>query len=246
MTFVERCKSIESRCDAIEHLRNSSDEAIRLSKLLEDLRKRTESLEPIIKRTKLMRSAGLSVSAPTNLADAKKRATAIAEKFSSAHEAKALTSGTQWRVFLEALERVASECGKGLYQSWKQYIHSVYSGQAPDKVSSSLAMTTSNRTALNEYRKHYEELTKLERTLPDHVDSVQRVNQIAEALRIAYRRFDFNVPNSVRAFLNATIEADGASLRLLTPEVVKWLEANNLIEKFSVKGRMSSGFVQFG
>jgi hypothetical protein len=244
MTFLGRCKSIESRCESIEHLRNSSEEAIRLSKLLEDLRKRIASLEPIMKRTKLMRSKGISIPAPGNLADAKKRSATIADKFSSSHEAKALTSGTQWKVFLEVLERIASESGKGLFYSWKQYIHNVYSGEAPDKIS--LAMTAPNQAALREYRKHYDELLSLERTLPDDVNSIHRVNQIAEALRTAYRRFDFKVPDSVRAFLNATIEQEGAPLRFLTPEVLKWLEANNLIDKFAVKGRMNSGFSQFG
>ena len=60
---------------------------------------------------------------------------------------------------------------------------------------------------------------------------------LAEQLEAAAQDFNFDVPEPVKAFLEAVQSVAGAPLDLLTAEVRDWLKANNSFDSYRISAK---------
>jgi hypothetical protein len=115
----------------------------------------------------------------------------------------------------------------------------VFAGEAPATIRDRLARTQDNEDAFERYRGLHQRLQALFQQLPQDAAAIDQVTEVAKELEATAQGFDFDVPQAVKAFLEAVQSVAGAPLDLLTPEVVNWLKANNSLDTYriSAKGR---------
>ena len=104
----------------------------------------------------------------------------------------------------------------------------------PDKRSRELTQTPENQRLLNAYRSTYTTFIKYKNTFPESNEAFEELRNASETL--AQIRFDEDIPNSVKLFFEAT-NRGGASLELLTDEVVTWLRTKNSLGSYIVSAK---------
>jgi hypothetical protein len=90
-----------------------------------------------------------------------------------------------------------------------------------------------NKVALEQYSRLYGKFISYRTAIPSSSQAWEEVHQCSRELGQII--FEENVPKEVEAFINAV--PHGANLRLLTAEVIKWLNEHDLLASFVVRAR---------
>lgn len=80
--------------------------------------------------------------------------------------------------------------------------------------------------------------------LPTKAYQIDELQSLANQLQLLIKDIDFDIPEEVKVFfdhINNPICGNKAPLKLLTPEVLKWIESNNESAHFSI-GRSSGKY----
>jgi hypothetical protein len=96
-------------------------------------------------------------------------------------------------------------------------------------------------TAFKNGRNSFKEKTL---NLPTEVSQIDELQVLANQLQLLIKDIDFDIPEEVKVFfdhINNPICGNKAPLKLLTPEVLKWIESNNESAHFSI-GRSSGKY----
>lgn len=73
-------------------------------------------------------------------------------------------------------------------------------------------------------------------SIPQSSEDFERVDELIEQLKQCWDRLDADeVPEAVLRFLRVAATNEGATLRLLTPEVKDWLTKHNLIDSLRIR-----------
>jgi hypothetical protein len=229
-----RVAALREKLGRLETLSSKAAEASDLSGLRTDLSEPVQVLTALTKRQALFKDLGIPMASPESLGTLRRRAGSLREKFRSARTSATLKKGTAWKIMLTEAATASADIDKSLGAAWRGYRSALFAGDPPGKIVGSLAGTQGNLDALNAYRLTHEAFTRLFQTLPADPTVVERARSLAaELVRIA-GRFDFDVKPEVKAFLEA-VQAGGAPLSLLTPEVLEWLRTGDAMDSYRIR-----------
>ena len=153
----------------------------------------------------------------------------IIQQFSEKPEAASLTKRKYWTKLLEQGAAWRKKLDAEAIESWGGFIDKQCRGSSPKQLRKTLAQTESNKSALEKYGRIYDELTSLRDEFPEFSEfsqTVEHARDLSGNLERTARAFDHDVPEDVKVFL-AAIDRGGASIELLTEEVLTWLRENN-------------------
>jgi hypothetical protein len=236
MTLIERIRDLTDRSDNLADLDQKLAETKRLHSLQSDASSFARLLGEQVKFSRLLGDQGIECDVPSSVENALSTLSKLKERYDREMRAGQLTQGKDWPRFKEQVEKVCAEAAKVNKIEWAKFVEFAYSGQKPNEVEASLALTPENKRNLPLYRKAFSELTQYARSLPRERADFDGVRNTARQLTETYQQFDFDVPESVKRFLKA-IGEDGADLALLTDEVISWLEENNSTKRYRIVGR---------
>lgn len=236
-TLPQRAAALKGRLSRLHDLAAKVDEASNLERLRQDLSRRVDRLEPARQTQALLRANAIVVAVPPSVHKAARRADGMLEKFKAEPTSATLKKGQTWKTLLDELETAATELGQGVGKAWRTSRDRVFSGDAPATLRSRLARTTENDRALEQYRKLYQELEAAYATTPADQAAIDQVRRLAKQLETASQGFDFDVPEAVKAFLEAVQSVGGASLALLTDEVIDWLKTNHSYDAYRISAK---------
>ena len=133
-----------------------------------------------------------------------------------------------------SLEAASVTLETTLRQDWQRYFSEhLFAGLPPDQRRIGLAQIPENKVALDKYTRLYEKFARHRSTVPVTQEAIDEVHALSAALgEITFKE---DVPKPVEAFVNAI--NNGASLRLLTAEVLDWLRENELLDSYVVRAR---------
>lgn len=236
MSIVEQCNDIKEDLAHLKYLKANHEEASALGADLEKLENLQKQLRQQVNALQLFRHQNVSV---TNLPEGEITATvvkALAEKFKLKPQRQALVQGEEWKNLMTHLPIVASQVGTCVKNAWNEYVKVTFGGEGPETLNARVARTDSNARLLEEYRTAYAIFMDLTQSVPTEPGGFDVVRGQAKKLADIVNKIDFNVPAEVKKFLDA-VRFSGASLNLLTEEVLTWLDAQNLKSQYVIRKR---------
>jgi hypothetical protein len=231
MTLVERTVALRERCTSLSTLGDRIEEARKLGTRLAELRGVAENLPEILKTIDMLAKAGVAVQgSDSSVAQVRTAIAKIKTRFAQAREPDALTKGQDWKVLIRELPKVVAELDESAAEAWGTHAHHLFAGDAPTAVERTLAPTDANKAALVKYRQAHERYVRLKGSVPEGPEAVAELARVAQELKSV--KFDYDVPASVRKFLEAL--PAGAPLALLTAEVRDWIDQRGLAIRYQV------------
>lgn len=236
VTLLGTCQDLQKRIRAAQNVQTSvaESEQLRLR-----LREALEIQNAVLEAANMIRFlAANSIPVGVNSVEIAKGSQPLQNiigRFRESRRASSLTKGKDWVRLAENSSNIEDALERRAREAWREYASNLYSGQTPENLSASLAMTETNRKALEEYKKIYSDFKELKTQFPKDTTDINRTNQCAEKLRDIASAFDFDVPEDVKIFLEA-VAREGAALDLLTDGVVEWLHENQSQRHYKIVG----------
>ncbi len=236
MTLLASTQDTLRRLRKASEARSGVDEAETLSELQKELQIRAAPLKEIAARASVLRTGDVSLTPVSSLQKVAQRVSNALARFKGAEKSSTLKQGKRWKELLEALESAERDARTTQTDDWKQHCsNKLFSGARPEKIREQIASTPKNIELLSNYRDLFKQYEQLRLTIPSDIEALEKIEQCSKALQKI--KFDFDVPEDVKQFLAATQTIAGASLALLTDDVLKWLKKNKLLDRYVVRAR---------
>lgn len=236
-SLPRRAADLKARLSRLQDLSSKVEETSNLERLRQDLNRRVEKLDPQSQKAALLQAHEIVVAFPAGVAKTARRADGLLEKFKADPTAATLKKGQTWRVLLEELDGAAGDLSHAVRGAWQQSRKGFFAGDRPATLRGRLARTAENDRALERYSTLHQALDVAFHAAPDDPATIDEVKRLAKQLEEAARAFNFDVPEAVKAFLEAVQSVGGAPLELLTSEVTDWLKKNRSFDAYRISAR---------
>jgi hypothetical protein len=233
----QRAADLKIRLSRLADLSSKVQEASDLEGLRQDLARRVEKLDPQIAKQTVLNANGVALNQPVSVQRSARRAAGLLEKFQAAPTVSTLKKGQVWRTLLEDVDAAAGDLNQGVHTAWREARKSFFAGDNPQTLHGRLAHTSENDAALSRYRVLHQALDQAFTTAPVDQAAVDEVRRLAGELELVAKGFNFDVPDAVKAFLEAVQSVGGASLALLTEDVVDWLKKNQIYDAYRISAK---------
>ena len=178
-------------------------------------------------------------SLPQRLVDANITTAALSHEarklLSQGADVHVLSENNLWTRLLAAAETSNKVAAEALQSAWRQVLDDLGVLELPATLEARIPPTPANARILSEYKALHSQYQSLVRQGPPASHST--LNELAhyvERLREIQAGLTLLAPEAVRVFLRA-VQQGGASIELLTPEIIHWLRANDDPSRFVIK-----------
>jgi hypothetical protein len=240
ISLPARAKALRERLAALDRLGENVEETGLLEDLRLDLARPAAELSRALDQRALLADSGIETPEPPSLETARKRAGALLERFMTEQKAATLKKGTGWANLVKEITDASTDVSAKVVGSWREYRHTVFTGEAPALVKGRIAFTAQNISAFKTYDQLYQLFRVEFEKLPTDNKAIERVRDLATRLTETAKDFDFDVRADVKRFLEA-IQSGGARLDLLTDAVNEWLKNNNAFDNYRIVPRSADG-----
>jgi hypothetical protein len=228
-------KAARERLQGAQSAEANLAEAQALTGLQKSLAAKTADLHALVVRATLLAQRGVPLAPGSGFDAIRKLVAGLGTRFDQAPTSTTLTQGKHWTSLMTALDAAIATVETNQRHDWSAYVgNSLFAGLPPEQRKVGLVQTPDNKVALERYTRLYEKFARYRNTIPGTAQALDEVHQYSADLgEIA---FEEDVPQNVEAFINAL--AFGASLALLTPEVIAWLREHDLLDSYVVRARV--------
>ncbi|MBF0239222.1 MAG: hypothetical protein HQM12_16095 [SAR324 cluster bacterium] len=232
MLLLERAEKCNEAVSEINILSSQIDEAQQLNTLNKELEQNTIPLNQLTLRNEILKASKIQQS-PLNTDPVHKEVKEFLQRFKQAPQSSTL-KGKKWTNLIQHLDEIHKVIDRQQKEDWKNFIRGIFGGEQPEVIEGRIARTPDNVKKLNQYKKLYREFKAQIAMIPDTMEGISKIREAAQSL--AEIQFDYAVPEAVKIFFEATTRG-GASLTLLTDEVLQWLRNNNVLGNYLVHTR---------
>ena len=204
-----------------------------LTELQRELSKSVEALDRSLVQCQILAKGGVTPNTPASLVTARSRGAALRQKFVGDARSATLKSGTVWTTLLRDIATAATDAATEAKTAWKNHRTTIFTGDPPAVIRERIGWSDENKKAFERYERKFQMLRATFETLPTTAAEVAAAKTVAADLKTIAGEFDFDVPADVKKFLDA-VQANGASLGLLTPAVVEWLNKKNAFASYRI------------
>lgn len=237
MAIADRAQVTLARLKKIHEARHGVDEAKALEVLRIQLVQLANPLKLCASNARLLASHGVALSPEVEIGSAIETVKRVLERFEEIQKSTTLKQGTRWTSLASKLEALASKLVELQTNDWKLYFSDKYFGGLPpaQREAKLILDIPGNKEAIDRYKQLYQQFAKFRTNIPKDNEEFIYLSEISTQLsEIKFE--DKDIPESVRKFFEAT--STGASLDLLTIEVVEWLRGNNLLSRYVVRAKL--------
>lgn len=235
-----KIQNLRDRLEKLNQAQGSIDENSELSQLHAQLQPICDNVKSALKHLSVLVEEGINVEEPRSLQSVKKRAQGILDKFSEEPTAATLKNGSSWRVLIENVKALPTELNDKANEAWKNYRNEVFQGRSARQIWDAMPPSIENEAAFKEYDVLYQSFSSEFKTVPSDPAVIAKVRIYASKLKDAEGNFDFDYPASVTQFLKAVSDG-GASLSLLTDEVLEWITEKGDLDTYQIRRRSNDG-----
>jgi hypothetical protein len=234
MSLFESAQESLTRLNNIEETRDGAQEANVLDGLRSDLSRVALIFKQLAGNAKLLHREGVHLSTIPELTDTIKSVQNVASRFSEVPKSTTLKSGTRWSGLINKLDGLAKNVAGTQERDWGIYFVDNFSvGLPPEQRRKTLAQTPENIKSLESYSDGYMKYIRYKSEIPRSSDEFNSLKELWKQLEQI--KFQVDVPADVQKFFEAT--STGASLDLLTNDVIEWLRRNKLLASYIVRAR---------
>lgn len=233
--LATRASDLRARLEALDRAASNVAEVSALEGLRSGLAGRADKLGSELAKQSLLVAAHITVTTPSSLTAAQKRAAGLLEKFRAEPKATTLKRLQGWNTLLSEVDNAGRDLASAVVAGWKGHRQAVFAGETPAQIRGKLARTPDNDRAFEKYEALYTRLKAAFDVLPTDAAAIEATEKIADDLEKAAKDFNFEVPADVKQFLEAVLSIKGAPLSLLTPSVLEWLANNGGLDSYAVR-----------
>jgi len=234
MPLLEEVQNVLLRLKGAEAARSGVEESQALDDLRNTLSEKQDALQRLVQRASMLSRNHVALTVPPGLAPLQARLDTTAAQFRENPAASTLRSGRRMTALTTALNVLIDDVGNAQSADWRGYYSSkLFAGPDPASIRARLALTPKNVEALARYESIFRSFAAFRNRIPESQEEFDQVSSASKAL--AKIAFEEKVPAEVAAFFAATASNTGASLAILTPQVISWLRDNHLLEKYVVR-----------
>lgn len=228
-------KAVHERLQGAQSAQSNLAEAQELARLQKSLASKTAALHALVARGTMLAQGGVPLARATGFDAMRKIVNGLRTRFSQLPTSNTLTHGKHWTSLITALDTAIATVEANQRNDWSAYVaSSLFAGLPPDRRKVGLVQIPENKAAFDKYTRLYEKFARYRSTIPAAAQALEELNQLSNEL--AGIKFEEDVPKNVEAFINAL--AFGASLELLTPEVMDYLRERDLLGSYVVRARV--------
>jgi len=236
MTLLQRCQAVASKMEKLALAQRHANQQQLVQERAREWKARFERLQ-IVKN----RAACLTLSTDAERRVDEKRghlrhnAVQVLERLKSLDDIADLTSDASWTRLLACVEGLTEELESSGKWAWRTHIEELGAPEDPAWLRQRAPSTPANDAAIAAYEKHYSVYSGLARSsMPRGAGDLAQMSEALEACRVEAAKITFDVPPDVQRFFQA-IQADRATLALLTPVVLEWLRSNEQLDHYRVR-----------
>jgi hypothetical protein len=236
MAITDKAQTALVRLNKIREARDGVNEAKTLEELRGKLLQLAVPINLLASNAKLIASQGVKLSPVTEIKSVIETVRNVSARFVEESKSATLRQGTRWTGLSNKLETLTAKVREVQANDWKNFFGSnFFGGLPPAQRAAKLAPTPENKKALERYKEQYQSFIKYQLKIPKDAEEFKSLREMSEQL--AQIKFQEDVPDDVRKFFEAT--NTGASLELLTIEVIEWLRCNNLLSSYVVRAKLN-------
>lgn len=214
-------------------------EATELARKKNEISELAARIQSLANRRAMLRQRNVPLSLASDVVKIKKHCVMIFDRFVESPTASTLTDSNRWVKLEKALTEFIALENAVQNQDWSSYyVSRLFGGVSPELRQQTILTTLpQNFEALKNYRRLYTQLKQHRNSVPATALDLEAVLNCSRELSEIRFVENEDVPISVREFFNATSTGSGASLDLLTPEVVVWLRTNDMLNNYAIRAR---------
>ncbi|CAE6858495.1 protein DpdI [Paraburkholderia domus] len=237
--LLNDARIIRSRLVRAEAASSSIEEANALASKKVELEQHVGRVVMLTRRNSLLRNEGIQLTPVQNAEKTRQLITQIGDRFRESPKSGTLVDKQRWTKLTAALTEFVASGETQQKADWKVYFSSkLFGGVPPEQRKQTILQTLpANKSALERYTFLYRCFNEHRNTVPSTAEALRELHTYSKDLADIEFVENDDVPPSVRAFFSATSTAIGASLDLLTPEVIEWLHTNKMLANYVVRAR---------
>jgi hypothetical protein len=236
MSLLEMAQEALARLEKIETARDGIEESKALENLRNELNRLSLPFKQFSVNVKVLRTEGVGLSLPSETPIVIETVNNVATRFFESPKSTTLRQGRRWTGLINKLEGLATQVQDTQTKDWQTFFeNNLFGGVSPEQRLATLALTPENKKALGHYTELFQKFIKYRAQIPKDADEFKDLRALSKQLEQI--KFQENVPIDVRKFFEAT--SKGASLDLLTNEVINWLRNNNLLCNYVVRAKIN-------
>ena len=156
-------------------------------------------------------------------------------RLSGGEDVTALTEDPLWTKLLKSAEGAADSLEEAVRQAWRGIVEGAGTLEEPAGLEATLPQTPANKQALDAYRLKYRDYKKLaDQVVPRSATDRESLEHAVRECRSALSTVQRQVPKEVDEFFRA-VDGYTATLALVTPQVLRWLEDNGQLARYQVR-----------
>ncbi|MEI8574776.1 hypothetical protein U737_15180 [Methylomonas sp. LW13] len=234
MLMLDRAQSMLNRLNKAREAGVDKEEATTLDGLRKELEQLANPISQLSFNAKLLSNQGVKLSTVSEFNSAVETVRNVSQRFQEAPKSSTL-KGMRWTSLNNKLKTLSTKSSEAQANDWKVFFSSnFFGGLPPNQRSAQLAPTPENKKALERYRTLYQHFNKYRSNIPRNTEEFDDLRKLSDQL--AQIEFQEDVPRDVSKFFQA-IGTGGASLEMLTPEVIDWLRSNNSLMNYVVRAK---------
>jgi hypothetical protein len=237
--MLDEARVARARLARADEASSSIEEAEALAKKKNELSALAAKVESLANRRAMLRQGGVPLSATPDVEKAKQLCSMVLARFTESPKSATLVDRQRWTKLSEVLLEFNVSEETLQKQDWKEFYRTrLFAGVSPEQRKQTILMTlTENQKEWDRYKRLYTQFAQYRNSVPVTAEDLGFVQACSKELsEIRFVEND-DVPVAVREFFNATSSGSGASLDLLTTEVIAWLRANNMLNNYAVRAR---------
>jgi hypothetical protein len=236
MPLVDNAQTTLARLNKVKASRDGVDEAKALEDLLNELLQKSAPIIQLNQNAKVLTDEGVKITKVFEIASAIETIKNVSTRFQESPKSTTLRQGKRWTGLSSKLEAVSNKVAEAQTKDWGVYFENNYfGGPHPTQRSARLAPTPANEKAIKIYRELFLQFAKYRSKIPQDSEDFANLRDLSEQL--SQVSFQEDVPVSVKMFFEATSSSSGASLDILTIDVIEWLRNNNLLTNYNVRAK---------
>ena len=235
MSFISKIENLNKKLEAFNNAGQIEKETIELAKIYNQIEENCKNTQEILGIIKIFKKRNLEIETNNQLKE--NTSTFLFDTQKRYNEEKSSDSIKKgpYSKYLNNNSDLISDLEIKIKNEWKVYCNKIYSRETYSTLYSQFN-SPENEEILNEFESLYEEfsdLLNLNQVSEISEEMFIKVTDIGNRLSEKRSQIKDNYHDDVRKFLNAVAD-NQATLDLYTEEVIKWINNNNLEDRYKI------------
>lgn len=236
MAFL-RIQNLRTKVEQVNKIENDVESLRKINNLYQDLDSARNKLVSSIKSYNFYVDNGLIDRGNLNdiqIAGLIKKVQHMRQSFSDNPKSETLTSQNTFSSILKVSEEISEKIEKQLDTAHQDFFRNCYRGETSEQLQNIYLQTPENKSNLQNFREIEGRLNNEKNKRFTSKEQINTLKSIGNSLAEVRKKFKGDQPPDVKEFMKSIQEKGYASLSMLTPEVLEWINENNYENHYTI------------